>query len=53
MRASRGMGIIAPDKVPKGKTKHRKDGDSFTQYAKGGAVKGKNPFNKTKKAPKK
>lgn len=38
MRASRGMGCINPSKMPKGKTKHRKDGDTFTQYSKGGKV---------------
>ena len=39
--ASRGMGAIRPSKIPKmskGVTKHRKDGDSFTQYAEGGKV---------------
>lgn len=35
------MGAIRPDKMPGGKTKHRKDGDTFTQYAKGGKVHGK------------
>ena len=39
MRASRGMGCIAPDKMPKAKVKQRKDGDSFTQYNCGGTVK--------------
>ena len=41
MRASRGMGAILPSKMPKGKTKTRKDGDKFTQYAEGGEVKSK------------
>jgi len=36
MRASRGMGDIAPSKMPKGKTKARRDNTDFTQYAKGG-----------------
>ena len=39
MRASRGMGAIAASKVPSGTIKHRKDGDAFTQYAKGGWIK--------------
>lgn len=39
MRASRGMGVINPAKMPKGKKLHRKDGDTFTQYKKGGTVK--------------
>jgi hypothetical protein len=38
MMSSRGMGDIAPSKMPKGKTAERKDGDKFTKYAKGGAV---------------
>ena len=53
MMASRGMGAIRKDKMPKGKTmrrkdgdkfddngveKRRKDGDEFTMYAKGGEV---------------
>ena len=38
MRASRGMGDITPSKMPKGKTKARKDNTDFTQYAKGGPV---------------
>ena len=38
MRPSRGMGDIAPSKMPKGKTKARKDNTDFTQYAKGGPV---------------
>lgn len=38
MMASRGMGDISASKMPKGKIKHRKDGDTFTQYAKGGQV---------------
>ncbi len=39
MRQSRGMGAIRPDKQPKAKVKRRKDGDSFTEYNCGGAVK--------------
>ena len=31
MRASRGMGIINPSKMPKAKTAVRKDGDKFTK----------------------
>jgi len=38
MRASRGMGDITPSKMPKGKTKARKDNTDFTQYAKGDPV---------------
>ena len=36
MRASRGMGIINPKKMPQ--TKRRKDGDTFSVYAEGGNV---------------
>lgn len=38
MRASRGMGDIAPSKMPAGKKKARKDGADFTQYVEGGKV---------------
>lgn len=38
MIASRGMGDIAPSKMPKGKKKARRDDTDFTQYAKGGKV---------------
>lgn len=38
MRPSRGMGDIAPSKMPKGKRKARRDDTDFTQYAKGGKV---------------
>jgi len=38
MMASRGMGDIAPSKMPKGVTKARRDDTDFTQYAKGGKV---------------
>lgn len=38
MMASRGMGAIAPSKMPDGKKKARRDNTDFTQYAKGGAV---------------
>ena len=38
MRTSRGMGDIAPSKMPKGKKKARRDDTDFTQYAKGGKV---------------
>jgi hypothetical protein len=38
MRTSRGMGDIAPSKMPKGKKKARRDDTDFTQYAKGGTV---------------
>jgi len=38
MMASRGMGDIAPSKMPKGKRKARRDNTDFTQYAAGGKV---------------
>jgi hypothetical protein len=38
MRASRGMGDIAPSKMPSGKKKARRDNTDFTQYAEGGKV---------------
>jgi hypothetical protein len=38
MMASRGMGNIAPSKMPKGKVKPRRDNTDFTEYAKGGEV---------------
>lgn len=38
MRPSRGMGAIAPSKMPKGVTKARRDDTDFTQFAKGGEV---------------
>jgi hypothetical protein len=38
MRASRGMGAIAPSKMPKGKRTARRDDTDFTQYAEGGKV---------------
>jgi len=37
--ASRGMGDIAPSKMPKGKKKARRDDTDFTQYKEGGTVK--------------
>lgn len=39
MMSSRGMGAMAPDKMPKGKKKARRDDTDFTQYKEGGAVK--------------
>ena len=39
MRPSRGMGAIRSSKMPKAKTGIRKDGDKFTKYKEGGAVK--------------
>ena len=39
MRPSRGMGAIRPSKMPKGQTKHRKDGDAFQTFKDGGKVK--------------
>lgn len=38
MRASRGMGAIAPSKMPSGKKMPRRDNTNFTQFAKGGKV---------------
>lgn len=38
MRASRGMGCIAPSKMPGGKVKSRRDDTDFTEYKKGGEV---------------
>ena len=38
MRASRGMGAIAPSKMPSGAKKARRDDTDFTQYADGGKV---------------
>lgn len=38
MMPSRGMGDIAPFKMPKAKTKARRDDTDFTQYAEGGKV---------------
>ena len=38
MRPSRGMGAIMPDKMPKGKTKKRRDDTDFTQFKEGGPV---------------
>ena len=38
MMASRGMGDIAPSKMPSGKRKARRDDTDFTEYAKGGKV---------------
>ena len=36
--ASRGMGAIAPGKMPKGVRKSRRDDTDFTEYAEGGKV---------------
>jgi len=38
MMSSRGMGDIAPSKMPKGTKKARRDDTDFTQYAEGGKV---------------
>ena len=38
MRSSRGMGVINPSKMPKGKRTARRDDTDFTQYAEGGQV---------------
>ena len=41
MMSSRGMGDIAPSKMPKGAKKARRDDTDFTQYKEGGKVKAK------------
>ena len=38
MMPSRGMGAIAPSKMPTAKRKARRDNTDFTQYAEGGKV---------------
>lgn len=38
MMASRGMGAIAPNKMPKPKRKQRRDDTAFYEYAEGGQV---------------
>jgi hypothetical protein len=38
MMASRGMGAIRASKMPKAKTKARRDNTDFTEYADGGEV---------------
>jgi len=38
MMPSRGMGDIAPSKMPKGVKKARRDDTDFTQFKKGGKV---------------
>ena len=38
MMPSRGMGAIAPSKMPKGVRKARRDDTDFTEYAEGGKV---------------
>jgi hypothetical protein len=38
MRASRGMGAIAPSKMPKPQRKERRDDTDFTQFKEGGEV---------------
>jgi hypothetical protein len=38
MMASRGMGAIAPSKMPNGKKKARRDNTDFTQFKEGGKV---------------
>lgn len=38
MMSSRGMGAVAPSKMPKGVKKARRDNTDFTQFKKGGAV---------------
>lgn len=41
MMPSRGMGAIRASKMPKAKTKPRRDNTDFTEYAEGGKVKSK------------
>jgi len=41
MMASRGMGAMSPNKMPKAKVKKRRDNTDFTEYAEGGKVKSK------------
>lgn len=41
MMSSRGMGVMNPSKMPKGKRKARRDDTDFTEYAEGGKVKSK------------
>lgn len=38
MRPSRGMGDVAPSKMPGAKKKERRDNTDFTEYAKGGKI---------------
>ena len=38
MMASRGMGAVAPSKMPKGVKKPRRDNTDFTPFKKGGKV---------------
>jgi len=38
MMASRGMGAVAPSKMPSGVKKARRDNTDFTQYKEGGKV---------------
>lgn len=38
MMPSRGLGAINPSKMPKARTKARRDNTDFTEYAKGGEV---------------
>ena len=41
MMPSRGMGAVAPSKMPKGKKTARKDDTDFAQYAEGGKTESK------------
>lgn len=38
MMPSRGMGVINPSKMPKGKMKQRRDNTDFEQFKEGGSV---------------
>lgn len=53
MRSSRGMGDIAPSKMPKGKKIIRKDDPNAVEmYKKGGVAKSFPPLTKNKRAKK-
>ena len=46
MRTSRGMGDIAPSKMPTGVKKARRDNTDFTQYKEGGKVNAASNYTK-------
>ncbi len=46
MIASRGMGAVAPSKMPKGVKKARRDNTDFTQYKEGGKVNAAGTYTK-------
>jgi hypothetical protein len=47
MMPSRGMGAVAPSKMPKGTKKSRRDDTDFEEFKKGGKVKA--PVKKARK----